>query len=113
VVSQKKSATGHSDPTSTGVVVGVGIDPSAISEPIALIDPALARSVHEELLEALTLNGRVVFTSTVDRDLFIEQIKTLPSGVAKLWEALIASGRIRLEILDPPVEPGPAQTLCV
>lgn len=97
----------------TGVVVGVGIDPSAISEPIALLDPALARSVHEELLEALTINGRVVFTSEEDRRSFIDQIPDLPSGVAKLWEALISAGRIRLEVLDPPVEPGLAQTLDV
>lgn len=112
-MSAHPSPSGHAGSNTTGVVVGVGIDPSAIGEPIALIDPALARSVHEELLEALTLNGRVVFTSTTDRDSFIEQVKTLPTGVAKLWEALIASGRIRLEILDPPVEPGLAQTLDV
>lgn len=97
----------------TGVVVGVGIDPSAISEPIATIDPALARSVHEELLEALTVNGKVVFTSTTDRDSFVDQLKFLPTGLAKLWEALISSGRIKLEILEPPVDPGLAQTLDV
>lgn len=97
----------------TGVVVGVGIDPSAIAEPIAFLDPALARSVHEELLEALMIHGRVVFTSKQDRDSFVSQIRNLPSNVAKLWEALISSGRIRLEVLDPPVEPGLAQTLDV
>lgn len=96
-----------------GVVVGVGIDPNAIAEPIALIDPALARSVHEELLEALMVNGRVVFTSEQDRDAFLTMIQTLPVGVAKLWETLISAGRIRLEVLDPPVEPGIAQTLDV
>jgi hypothetical protein len=112
-VSNEPRPTGHSDSNKTGVVIGVGIDPSAIGEPIALIDPALARSVHEELLEALTLNGRVVFTSMTDRDSFIEQLKTLPTGVAKLWETLIASGRLRLEMLNPPVEPGLAQTLDV
>ncbi len=98
-------------PHETGVVVGVGIDPSAIGEPIAAIDPALARSVHEELLEALTIHGRVVFTSMEDRDGFVAQIGGLPSNVGKLWEALISSGRIKLEVLDPPVEPGLAQTL--
>lgn len=111
---KKRPGPSHnSEQADTGVVVGVGIDSSAIGEPITLIDPALARSVHEELLEALTLNGRVVFTSLVDRDAFIEQIKALPMRVAKLWETLIASGRIRLEILDPPVEPGLAETLDV
>lgn len=95
------------------MVVGVGIDPSAIAEPITLIDPALARSVHEELLEALMVNGRVVFTSEQDRDGFVSQIRELPPAVAKLWEALISAGRIRLEVLDPPVEPGLAQTLDV
>ena len=98
-------------PHDTGVVVGVGIDPSAIGEPIAAIDPALARSVHEELLEALTIHGRVVFTSMEDRNAFVAQISGLPSNVGKLWEALISSGRIKLEVLDPPVEPGLAQTL--
>ena len=97
----------------TGVVVGVGIDPSAIGEPIAVLDPALARSVHEELLEALMIHGRVVFTSKQDRDGFVSQISGLPSNVGKLWEALISSGRIKLEVLDPPVEPGLAQTLDV
>lgn len=101
------------DAEGTGVVVGVGIDPAAVGEPIALIDPALARSVHEELLEALTIHGRVVFTSLQDRDSFIGQIKSLPVNVAKLWEALISAGRIKLEVLDPPVEPGIAQTLDV
>ena len=60
----KQPESGHD----TGVVVGVGIDPAAIGEPIAAIDPALARSVHEELLEALTIHGRVVFTSVEDRN---------------------------------------------
>ena len=82
-------------------------------EPIAAIDPALARSVHEELLEALTIHGRVVFTSVEDRNGFVDQIAGLPSNVGKLWEALISSGRIKLEVLDPPVNPGLAQSLDV
>lgn len=95
----------------TGVVVVIGIDPSAIAEPISVLDPALARSVHEELLEALAINGRLIFTCESDRSAFIEQVRRLPSGVAKLWETVLTSGRIRLEVLDPPVEPGLAQTL--
>ncbi len=105
----KQPESGHD----TGVVVGVGIDPAAIGEPIAAIDPALARSVHEELLEALTIHGRVVFTSVEDRNGFVDQIAGLPSNVGKLWEALISSGRIKLEVLDPPVNPGLAQSLDV
>ncbi|MGV1079542.1 MAG: hypothetical protein ACOYD1_06785 [Candidatus Nanopelagicales bacterium] len=96
---------------STGIVVIIGIDPSAIAEPISVIDPALARSVHEELLEALAINGRLIFTCESDRASFLDQVRNLPSGVAKLWETVLASGRIRLEVLDPPVEPGLAQTL--
>lgn len=99
------------DAPDTGVVVGIGIDPNAIGEPIAVVDPALARSVHEELLEALMVHGRVVFTSDVDRAIFLEQLGGLSSSIAKLWEALISSGRIKLEVMDPPVEPGLAQTL--
>jgi hypothetical protein len=95
----------------TGVVVGVGIDPEAIGEPISLIDPALARSVHEELLEALSIHGRLVFTCTADRDRFIQQLGSLPTGIAKLWETLLSSQRIRLDVLDPPVEPGLGEVL--
>ncbi|MEI6621447.1 MAG: hypothetical protein WCP28_06040 [Actinomycetes bacterium] len=95
----------------TGVVVGIGIDPPAIAEPIAALDPALARSVHEELLEALSIYGRLVFTSSNDRDAFITCVTSLPSGLAKLWEALLSSGRVRLEVLDPPVDPGISQSL--
>ena len=91
--------------------MGIGIDPAAISEPISELDPALARSVHEELLEALVIHGRLVFTSESDRDTFIAHIALLPTVLSKLWEALLSSRRIRLEVLDPPVEPGIAQTL--
>lgn len=109
---QHPSAGGTgSRPRSTGVVVGIGIDPAAIGEPISVIDPALARSVHEELLEALTIHGRLVFTSDSDRDAFIGQIGDLPMALAKMWEALLSSGRIKLEVLNPPVDPGIAQTL--
>ncbi|MEI8082808.1 MAG: hypothetical protein WCI74_13295, partial [Actinomycetes bacterium] len=97
-------------PAPTGVVVGIGIDPPAISEPIAALDPALARSVHEELLEALSIHGRLVFTSAADRDNFITCVGNLPTSLAKLWEALLSSGRVRLEVLDPPVDPGISQS---
>lgn len=104
---------GHPEQPDTGVVVGIGIDPNAIGEPIAVVDPALARSVHEELLEALMVHGRIVFTSDVDRVTFLEQLNSLTPSIAKLWEALISAGRIKLEVMDPPVEPGIAQTLDV
>jgi len=95
----------------TGVVVGISIDPSAIIDPISLLDPALARSVHEELLEVLTIHGRLLFLSGEDRTDFIKQLGKLPSGVGKMWEALLSSGRIKLEVLDPPISPGLAQAL--
>ncbi len=95
----------------TGVVVGVGLDPAAIAEPIAAGDPALTRSVHEDLLESLAIHGRLVFTSENDRQSFVEKIPQLPSSVSKLWEALLSSGRIKFEVLDPPVDPGIAQSL--
>ncbi len=95
----------------TGVVVGIGLDPAAISEPIAPGDPALTRSVHEDLLESLVIHGRMVFTSEQDRDAFVAPLPQLPTSVSKLWEALLSSGRIKFEVLDPPVDPGIAQSL--
>lgn len=95
----------------TGVVVGIGIDPSAIGEPISTIDPALARSVHEELLEVLAIHGRLVFGSDADRQAFIDGLAELPPAISKLWEALVSAGRLKFEVLDPPVDPGLAETL--
>lgn len=84
----------------TTVVVDVGIDPNAIVDPITTADPALGRLIHEELLEALCVHGRLIFLSTQERTEFVRRLKELPSSLSKLWETLITSGRIRLEVVD-------------
>ena len=50
-------------------------------------DPALRRAVHEELIEALSVHGTLVFTSQAHLDLFVSAIRALPTSLAKAWEA--------------------------
>lgn len=84
------------------VVVGVGIGPAALAD--GQSDPAVRRAFHEELLEDLSVHGRLVFNSERDRDLFIEGIKALPTSLAKAWESVLAAGRVTMSIADPPME---------
>ena len=54
----------------TGVVVGVGIDPSAIGEPIAVLDPALAVQVQVAPVSAAGKLSVTVAPVAVDGPVF-------------------------------------------
>lgn len=88
-----------SEPPSRKSVIGVGIASSALQDSAG--DPALRRAVHEELIEALSVHGTLVFTSQAHLDLFVAALKTLPVSLAKAWETVLSSKRVRVQIRDP------------
>lgn len=99
--------------TSTGPrprsVLGIAVDAAALEEPTG--DRMLRRAVHEELLEELVVHGTLVFASDDDLDAFVAAVKALPPTLAKAWEVMLSSRRLRVEVADPEVEPGIAEVL--
>ena len=90
--------TGEAPPTRKAVV-GVGIATSALQDSAG--DPALRRAVHEELIEALSVHGTLVFASQAHLDLFVAAVRTLPTSLAKAWETVLSSKRVKVKIRDP------------
>ena len=82
-------------------VVGVGISATALGD--RSDDPALRRAIHEELLEDLSVHGRLVFTSQAHLDLFVEEVRRLPTSLAKAWEVVLSSRRVKVGIAEPPL----------
>ncbi len=83
-------------------VFGVGISATALQDSAG--DPALRRAIHEELLEDLAVHGRLVFTSQAHLDLFVRAVSTLPTSLAKAWEVVLSSKRVRVGIATPPLD---------
>ena len=83
-------------------VFGVGISATALGD--RSDDPALRRAIHEELLEDLSVHGRLVFTSQEHLDLFIEAVRALPSSLAKAWEVVLSSKRVQVGLAHPPMQ---------
>ena len=90
---------GGSAPGAARTVVGVGIATSALQD--ATGDPALRRAIHEELIEDLSVHGTLVFTSQAHLDLFVAAVQALPTSLAKAWEAVLSSKRVRVQVHDP------------
>jgi hypothetical protein len=84
--------------------VGVAIDSTALVEPSG--DPMLRRAVHEELLEELVVHGTLVFASDDDLAAFVAAVRALPPTLAKAWEVMISTRRLRVEVAEPAVAPG-------
>jgi hypothetical protein len=87
------------DAAARRTVVGVGIATSALQDSAG--DPALRRAVHEELIEALSVHGTLVFTSQAHLDLFVAAVRALPASLAKAWETVLSSRRVQVQIRDP------------
>lgn len=83
-------------------VFGVGISTSALSDRSE--DPALRRAIHEELLEDLSVHGRLVFTSQAHLELFLAAVGQLPTSLAKAWEVVLSSRRVHVGIARPPLD---------
>ncbi len=83
-------------------VFGVAISPSALQD--AAGDPALRRAIHEDLIEDLTVHGRLVFTSRAELDRFVAQVRALPTSLAKAWEVVLSSRRVVVGIAQPPLD---------
>jgi hypothetical protein len=90
-------------------VFGVEIGASALTD--RSDDPALHRAIHEELLEDLAVHGHLVFTSAEDLDLFVAAVQSLPTSLAKAWEAVLSSKRVSVAIVDPSERPGLGELL--
>jgi hypothetical protein len=82
-------------------VVGVAISSTALGD--RSDDPALRRAIHEELLEDLSVHGRLVFTSQAHLDLFLAAVGQLPTSLAKAWEVVLSSRRVQVGIAQPPL----------
>ena len=83
-------------------VFGVGISTSALGDRSE--DPALRRAIHEELLEDLSVHGRLVFTSQAHLDLFLAAVAKLPTSLAKAWEVVLSSRRVQVGFARPPLD---------
>lgn len=83
-------------------VFGVGIASSALDE--RADDPALRRALHEELLEDLAVHGRLIFTSQEHLDTFVAAVRSLPTSLAKEWEAVLSSRRVQVGFARPPLD---------
>lgn len=83
-------------------VVGVGIAASALAE--RSDDPALRRALHEELIEDLAVHGRLVFTSQAHLDRFLAAVAALPTSLAKAWEVVLTSRKVRIDFARPPMD---------
>lgn len=84
-------------------VVGVGIASEALAD--RADEPALRRALHEELIEELAVHGRLVFTSEAHLDRFLDAVAALPTSLAKAWEVVLSSRRVRIDFARTP---GPA-----
>lgn len=80
-------------------VLGIGIASSALTEVGG--DAALRRAVHEDLIEDLSVHGMLIFTSTEHLQLFVSAVEALPTSLAKAWEAVLSSKRVRVQVRDP------------
>ncbi len=80
-------------------VIGIGIATSALHDSTS--DPALRRAIHEELIEDLSVHGTLVFTSQAQLVRFVEAVQTLPTSLAKAWEAVLSSKRVVVQVHDP------------
>ncbi len=67
-------------------------------------DAALRRAIHEELIEDLSVHGRLIFTSQAHLDLFTAEVAKLPSSLAKAWEVVLSSRRVQVGFARPPLE---------
>ncbi len=83
-------------------VFGVGIGASALAD--RSDEPALRRAIHEELLADLMVHGRLVFSSQAHLDRFLGAVAALPTSLAKAWEVVLSSRRVRVAIAQPPLE---------
>lgn len=83
-------------------VFGVSISAAALGD--RADDPALRRAIHEELLEDLAVHGRLVFTSQEHLDAFLAAVRSLPTSLAKAWEVVLSSRRVRVGIAQPPLD---------
>ena len=92
------------EPTNRLSVFNIGIGSSAIQDHGG--DPALRRAIHEELLEDLMVHGRLVFASEKHLSAFVKAVRGLPTSLAKAWETVLTSGRVRVKIIDPTRKPG-------
>ncbi len=82
-------------------VFGVTISTPALTE--RADDAALRRAIHEELLEALSVHGRLIFTSQAHLDLFVAEVAKLPSSLAKAWEVVLSSRTVQVGFARPPL----------
>jgi hypothetical protein len=83
-------------------VFGVGISAAALAD--QRDDPALRRAIHEELLEDLSVHGRLVFTSRDHLDRFLAEVAKLPTSLAKAWEVVLSSRKVQVGFAQPPLE---------
>lgn len=90
-------------------VFGVGIGASALAENAT--DPALQRAIQEDLLEDLSVHGRLVFSSEAELASFVAAVKALPSSLAKAWEAVLSSRRVSVSVREPETTPALDQLL--
>ena len=80
----------------TRSVFGVSIAATALADRAG--EPALQRAIHEDLLEDLAVHGHLVFASQEDLESFVEAVRALPTSLAKAWESVLSSRRVRVEV---------------
>lgn len=93
----------------TRSVFGVSIAATALADRAG--EPALQRAIHEDLLEDLAVHGHLVFASQEDLESFVEAVRALPTSLAKAWESVLSSRRVRVEVSDPAQRPGLEEVL--
>ena len=57
------------------------------------------------------VHGRLVFTSEEHLSRFVTAVRSLPSTLAKSWETVLSSRRLRVEIADPQSDPALGEVL--
>jgi hypothetical protein len=82
-------------------VVGVSISATALSDRSE--QAALRRAIHEELLEDLSVHGRLIFTSQEHLEHFTAQVAQLPTSLAKAWEVVLSSRAVQVGFARPPL----------
>lgn len=83
-------------------VVGVSISASALGDRAE--HAALRRAIHEDLLEDLSVHGRLIFTSPQHLEVFIAEVAKLPTSLAKAWEVVLSSRKVQVGFAKPPLE---------
>jgi len=90
-------------------VVGVSISATALGDRAE--DAALRRAIHEDLLEDLSVHGRLIFTSPQHLEVFTAEVAKLPTSLAKAWEVVLSSRKLQVGFAKPPLEQALGQIL--